>query len=96
MSKNENNLEQQIKQIIQELQDHEGEEKDNSFVFLESKSLHLMIKYLLKQLDIKHINESRVDLNELDLDETLSYIDVLMQEGKKDFEEIIRLITEKK
>lgn len=95
MSKNDSQ-EQQLKQMIQDhLLNQEEHGKDNSFVFLESKSLHLIINYLLMQLDTSQLN-SGGKIEAFDLDEILSYIDSLIQEDKKQFEEIIRILNEKK
>lgn len=97
MSKNDNSQEQQLKQMIQEhLLNHDEYGKDNSFVFLESKSLHLIINYLFMQLDTSHINSGgKIEALDLD-DEILSYIDSLIQQDKEQFEGIIRILNEKK
>ncbi|MGJ9458030.1 hypothetical protein [Oceanobacillus sp. CF4.6] len=104
MSNNENNQEQQllIKQLVRDYLEeniegvkNEDLKKDNSFVFLENKTLHMMITFMLTHLnnhpspDVRKVGaESSV------LEEISPYLDAMIEDNKLAFEEVITILKE--
>ena len=92
----------EIKQLISEYVNENideiknlGQSKDNSFVFLENGTLHMIINSIIKHLDTDYY-PSQKD-NEIDsthLDEISTYIDTVMEDDKKAFDDVIRILKE--
>jgi hypothetical protein len=102
MNNKENNEEQQFKKMIrdyllekiEELK-YEVQGKDNSFVFLENRTLLTVITYILMQLDSRQEGGNKVADESFNIDELITNLDSMMADNKKEFEEIIHILRGK-
>lgn len=102
MNNKENNEEQQFKKMIrdyllekiEELK-YEVQGKDNSFVFLENRTLLTVITYILMQLDSRQEGGNKVADKSFNIDELITNLDSMMADNKKEFEEIIHILRGK-
>ncbi|RDW15934.1 hypothetical protein [Oceanobacillus chungangensis] len=84
-----------INENIDELK-HKDQSRDNSFVFLESETLHLIITSILTHLDdhptldVREANAESSVLEEIEL-----YLDEVMEESKMAFEDVINILKKK-
>lgn len=69
----------------------DGQENNNSFVFLENSTLNMIIIYLLMNGERRSYGEVNEDAQE----KTLKELENVMADNKKDFEEMIALLKEK-
>lgn len=103
MGTNENReLELLLKQLTrnyinEQLQQLKNMKKDNnSFIFLESNTLNMLIVYLLTSMEAQNSdNTTNSKENEFFLDELIEELDSVIFNNKKEFEEILSLLKEK-
>ncbi|WP_249872160.1 hypothetical protein [Oceanobacillus saliphilus] len=105
MNSSQNNQDQQllIKQLIRDYLKKnikevkkEDLEEDNSFVFLENKTLQIIITFILTHLDNHPFqNLKNVDAEASILEEIFPYMDAMIEENKIAFEEVINILKER-
>lgn len=105
MNYNQNDQDQQklyknmIEHLEKEYLEHQNgdkKERNNSYVFLENNTLHLLINLITMLVDkpqpekFENDHETSSTLNDLS-----SHIDVSMEDSKKSFEEVIHMLKDK-
>lgn len=95
---NENELELLVKRILSQLIEDQfselkkdKQEDDNSFIFLEKKTLNILLNYML-------MNGENLAYGEVDNDtevKTLEKIEQIIEDNKKEFEKTLTLLKER-
>ncbi len=87
-------LQQYIKENMEELSVNR-EDQNNSFIFLEDRTLQLIITYMFMKLDSGLYRGDRNEKAEsAKIDEIISELDVGLAESREGFEEVIRVLRE--
>ena len=98
-NQNNSNIEKLIKQLIDGYKKEHLEElgsdnrkENNSFVFLEKNTLHMFISFMLILLEKQHDIGVRSDESESSVKELSSYLDSIIEDNQKNFEELIDIL----
>ncbi|TQR16304.1 hypothetical protein [Psychrobacillus soli] len=99
---NENEQEILLKNLIRRLMEEqldelkeEKKENDNSFIFLESNTLNMLIAYLLINQTNRKNGEVADDNSGLSQVKILEELDRITADNQQEFEEVITLLKEK-
>ncbi|MFD2046664.1 hypothetical protein ACFSTA_20610 [Ornithinibacillus salinisoli] len=105
MNENHHNEEQQllIKKIVdnymkestERLYNEDKEITNNSFIFLENNTIHMIMTYMLMHLDTQRSQGNTNEVKSQDLQEISESLDSLIEENNLVFKEIINLLQEK-
>ncbi|MFC0561971.1 hypothetical protein [Halalkalibacter alkalisediminis] len=71
------------------------EDKNRSFIYLESNTINILLVYLLMQMNTKKTNETASNNNNLIPEEIVEEINSVLHNNKKSFEDIISQLKEK-
>ncbi|WP_339227487.1 hypothetical protein NSQ77_18210 [Oceanobacillus sp. FSL K6-2867] len=87
-------INQLIERYGKQLQDDKGN-KDNSFVFLEKHTLQRFITFMMMILDKENSSDiTSEEVESPDLSELIAYLDLIMEDNQRAFEELIHLLKE--
>ncbi len=68
----------------------EDYKKNNSFVYLENETLHMLLMFLFMNNNSKHIDSTHVNLSEL-----TEILDRHIEENRQGYEELIQLLKDR-
>ena len=87
-------IRQMMKDQLNEL-NTENQENNNSYVFLENRTLNMVILYLLMKEERGTTGEKSAEIDRHSEGKIVEQLDQVIAENKKEFEEIITLLKEK-
>ena len=73
----------------------ENQENDNSYVFLENRTLNMVILYLLMKEERGTNGEKSAEIDRHFEGKIVEQLDQVIEDNKKEFEEMITLLKEK-
>lgn len=73
----------------------ENQENDNSYVFLENRTLNMVILYLLMKEERGTTGEKSAEIDRHFEGKIVEQLDQLIEDNKKEFEEVLTLLKEK-
>lgn len=101
MSKDSNHIDYQslLKDYIRKTMDESGSNDkniNNSFLFLENSTLHMIIVYILMQLEQQTGKDNNhIEVNSAMMDEIIDSLDTMIEDNKSAFEELVNMVKEK-